>query len=243
MANIEIKLNQIKEFILDLIFPRECVGCSSEGGYLCKSCLEKIDLNSDFYCALCKRLSEMGRICYNCQSKTSLKAIWVAANYNNKIFQDLIHNFKYNYLESISADLALLLSKYLQQKNILKSFDITPENAILVPVPLHRKRFLGRGFNQSELLAKELGKLLSLESFNLLKRVKNTETQINLNRSQRQENVKDAFEINGNFANNKKIILIDDVVTTGSTLKECSKALAAAGYQEIYGLVIAQRED
>jgi competence protein ComFC len=243
MMNVGIKLHQIKEFILDLIFPRECVGCSSEGGYLCKSCLEKIELNSDFYCALCKRPSEMGKICLNCQAQTPLKAIWVGANYNNKIFQDLIHNFKYNYLESISADLALLLSKYLRQKKIFESFDITPENAILAPVPLHRKRFLGRGFNQSELLAKELGKLLSLESYNLLKRVKNTETQINLNRSQRQSNVKDAFVMNGNFVNNKKIILIDDVVTTGSTLKECAKALAEAGYQEIYGLVIAQRED
>jgi predicted amidophosphoribosyltransferase len=64
-----------------------------------------------------------------------------------------------------------------------------------------------------------------------------------LNRSERQQNVKDAFVIKSNFDPNKKVILIDDVVTTGSTLKECAKVLVNAGYREIYGLVVAQRED
>jgi ComF family protein len=111
-------------------------------------------------------------------------------------------------------------------------------------VPLHRKRFLSRGFNQSELLAEKLGKLLDFKNSNILKRIKSTQTQINLTRKERQENVRFAFTLTDKNSDiNKKVILIDDVVTTGSTLKECAQALADAGYREIYGLVIAQRED
>jgi len=245
MGNLIFKerLKNLKDFILDLIFPLECIGCGGEGRYLCASCQAKIELTPQFYCALCKQSSELGRICPVCQKDTALRAIWVATDYNNKILQDLIHNLKYNYLEEISADLALLIAKYLEVSKIFEQFQINKDNTILIPVPLHKKRFLGRGFNQSELLANQLSNLLGFKQAKILQRNKNTQTQINLKRIERQENVKDAFTLKGNFDPNKKIILIDDVVTTGSTLKECAKVLQQAGYKEIYGLVVAQRED
>jgi competence protein ComFC len=244
MANLGFKLNRAKEFLLDLIFPKECLGCNREGSYLCKQCLAQVNFTEEFYCALCKKPSPEGRICQNCQKETNLKAIWVAADYNNKILQDLIHALKYNYLEEISDDLAKLIFGYLQEKNILSQFQLTPDNAVLVPVPLHQKRYLARGFNQSELLANKISKFTSIKSSGLLARQKNTETQINLKRKERQANVREAFKLKENNSDiNKKIILIDDVVTTGSTLKECAKVLGDAGYREIYGLVVAQREE
>ncbi|MCX6744331.1 MAG: ComF family protein [Candidatus Parcubacteria bacterium] len=173
-----------------------------------------------------------------------MQAIWVAADYNDKILQDLIHALKYKYIEGISEDLAILAVKYLQHSDILSRFEINETNTMIIPVPLHHKRFLTRGFNQSELIADQIGRLLNLHKVNLLKRIKNTETQINLKRVERQNNVKEAFSLNNSSPDlTKKVILIDDVVTTGSTLKECAKVLASAGFKEIYGLVIAQRED
>jgi len=236
-------LKVFKNFVLDLIFPRECIGCGREGRYLCGECLGKIDFIQNDYCALCKKNSPLNKICPACQSETAIKAIWVAGNYNQQILQDLIHNLKYSYLEEISDDLARFLYAYLKFKNIFEYFRITKDNTVLVPVPLHKKRYLSRGFNQSELLADSLGKISGIKKCNILRRIINTKTQINLSRKQRQENVKGAFAVSDQNISNKKIILIDDVLTTGSTFKECSKVLAAAGYDEVYGLVVAQRED
>ncbi|OGY41780.1 MAG: hypothetical protein A2Y82_02820 [Candidatus Buchananbacteria bacterium RBG_13_36_9] len=236
---------KIKNFILDLIFPKECIGCGREGYYLCKSCREKIEIKKRFECALCHRESNFGRICPGCQKNTSLKTIWVVADYNNKILQSLIHGLKYQYLEEISTHLANLVIKYLEDYNIFKQFDITNENSVVVGVPLHKKRLLSRGFNQSDLIAQEIAKYFKMPFVKLIDREKNTQTQIGLDRQDRQRNVENAFSLSNNYSNykNKKIILIDDVVTTGSTLTECAKILQSAGLVDIYALVIAQRED
>jgi len=239
------KFKKLKDFVLDLIFPRECLGCGRINTYLCRQCFNQIDLNNNFYCALCKKPSPLAKICANCQTTTPIRAIWVAANYNNKVLQDLIHYLKYNYIEAISADLARLMANYLKTGNILDQLQLKADNTILVPIPLHKKRFLQRGFNQSELLANCLSSYFGFEQVNLIVREKNTQSQINLKRNERQENVKSAFSLVNNwvFDKNKKIILVDDVVTTGSTLNECAKVLEKAGCLEIYGLVAAQRED
>lgn len=211
---------------------------------MCRHCLDEIPLNRIFYCALCKKPSNWNLICPQCRQRSKLKAIWVAADYNNQVLQDLLHALKYKYIEGISAVLASLNYKYLTDKNIFQQFNLNTETAVFVPVPLHHKRWLTRGFNQSELIAKELSGLSGISAVNLLKRVKNTETQINLKRHERQANVKEAFIVNTiKLDKTKKIILIDDVVTTGSTLNECANSLAVAGFTEIYGLVVAQRED
>ncbi|OGY42129.1 MAG: hypothetical protein A2Y67_01945 [Candidatus Buchananbacteria bacterium RBG_13_39_9] len=239
------KIKIAADFILNLIFPKECLGCQKEGCYLCQNCLAKIELNDKFYCALCKKPSPLMLICSDCRKSSELKAIWVAADYNNALLQDLIHLLKYNYVEEISGILGDLAIKYLQTNQILGQFNLNSANTIIVPVPLHKKRWQKRGFNQSELLADLLSSRLGLAKENLIGRIKNTQTQINLKRNERQENVKSAFSLKNIalFDKNKKIILIDDVVTTGSTLNECAKVLEQAGFMEIYGLVVAQRED
>jgi len=242
---IIMKLKEIKEFVLDLIFPKECLGCGKENTYLCRQCYEKIALNKNFYCALCKRESDLAKICLFCQKESALSAIWVAADYNNDILQALIHNLKYKYLEDLSQVLADLIIKYLEEQKIFQHFEINNENTIITPVPLHNKRLLLRGFNQSDLLAEKISSFYKIKKLNLLNRKINTHSQIELKRKERQQNVKAAFIFNANESldKNKKIILMDDVVTTGSTLNECAKVLSENGFEEIYGLVIAQRED
>jgi len=239
------KLKDLKDLLLDLIFPRECLGCGQENVYLCKQCYKKIELNKKFYCALCKRESTFGKICDFCQKESALIAIWVATDYNNNVLQALIHNLKYKYLEDLSQVLADLMISYLEINKIFQQFGINNENTIIVPVPLHKKRHLLRGFNQSDLLAEKISDFYKIKKLNLLNRKINTPSQIDLKRKERQQNVKDAFIYTAkeDMDKNKKIILIDDVVTTGSTLNECAKVLQVQGYKTIYALVIAQRED
>jgi len=240
-----MKLKEVKEFVLDLIFPKECLGCGKENTYLCRQCFEKIELNKKFYCALCKRESALGKICELCQKESALSAIWVAADYNNDILQALIHNLKYKYLEDLSQVLTDLIIRYLEEHKIFQHFDIDNKNTLIAPVPLHKKRLLLRGFNQSDLLAEKISSFYKIRKLKFLNRKRNTPSQIDLKRKERQQNVKEAFVFKADevLDKNKKIILIDDVVTTGSTLNECAKVLSENGFKEIYGLVIAQRED
>ncbi len=244
MDNLKAKLTDYKNFILDLIFPRQCLGCGEEGVDLCSCCFDKIDINNKDYCALCHQELFLSKVCPNCKKESSLLNIWVAADYNNEILQDLIHNLKYKHIENLSIVLADLIIKYLQKKDIFSTLQINNQNTCLVAVPLHKKRYLERGFNQSYLLAERLGHFYNIEVKDLLKRKINTVSQVNLNRQERKNNISNAFALNDvEIFANKKIILIDDVITTGSTLNECARVLAEKGFRDIYALVIAQREE
>jgi len=238
-------VSQASNFILDLIFPKQCFGCKREGVYLCQQCFEQIALNEKIFCVFCKKESALGLTCSDCSASSMLNAVWLSADYNNEILQALVHNLKYNYITELSRVLAALLIKYLEQAGIFKTMGLNASTAILVPVPLHRKRYLARGFNQSALLAEQISEYYKIPKLDLLERTINTKSQVDLKRGERQQNVKDAFiySAKNNLDKNKKIILIDDVVTTGSTLTECARVLKQEGFNEIYGLVLAQRGD
>ena len=111
---------------------------------------------------------------------------------------------------------------------------------VLMPVPLHKSRLRKRGYNQAYEIAKELSKLSGREVDTTLIRKKNTEMQAQLKFKQRANNVKNAFEVETKLRN-KNIVLIDDVMTTGNTLKECAKALIKAGAKEVKVLVFARK--
>lgn len=116
------------------------------------------------------------------------------------------------------------------------------ENTVLIPVPLHKKRYLWRGFNQAELLAKEIGKRFNLPVLaNVLSRTKNTTPQTQLNILERKENIQSAFScLRPELIFRKNILLIDDVCTSGATLEECAKALSCGQPGKIWGLVLAK---
>jgi competence protein ComFC len=235
---------KLKEWLLDLVFPKECLACGCPDVYLCGSCLKKIELNLKSYCALCKADTDNFKICPSCREKTALQAVFVVANYNNKILQAVLHNLKYNYVQELSQPLIFLMQKFFQRNNLLEFYGFNKTNTLLVPVPLHKKRYLSRGFNQSVLLADGFSPFFNIPRSDLLKRQVNTVSQVTLKRHERQENMKDAFVyVGSDMDKNKKIIIIDDVVTTGSTLIECASALRRQGFKDIYGLVIAQRDD
>jgi len=178
-------------YILDIIFPVQCLGCKKHGQWLCDQCLNSI---ADY-------------------------------SYNNPLLQKAIHTFKYKFVK----DLAKPLSKLL-----LKRIDFAYD--LIVPVPLHPKRLRWRGFNQAELLAREID---DQKVINVLIKTKNTKPQMELLGKQRKENIKDTFQCFVNLEN-KTILLIDDVETTGSTLKEGKRVLLGAGASQVYYLTLAK---
>ncbi len=225
--------------ILDIIFPKRCLVCMDEGKYICDDCLKKIHLKRHQECPGCFKKSEDGKYCKSCGTASHLQGIFVLGHYKNKILQEAIQTFKYQFIRELGVELGNLYqgSKFLKQPDCIK------KDWIIIPVPLHKRRLLKRGFNQSEVLAERLSKNFSLDCIpdNLI-RVKNTPSQVELgDKEKRLDNVSDAFKVlDRNVIEKKKIILIDDVCTTSATLDECAKTLKKAGAKEVWGLVLAR---
>ncbi len=197
-------------------------------------------------------------ICANCFQKIertdpidlerSFSAKFENASFINKAFsgfhfkeesiiQTLIHELKYQNKRSIGVFLGEVIGQLIKNDSDFLTADV------LVPVPLHKIRLRERGYNQSELIAKGVSNATGIKVVgNLLVRARNTETQTKLDFEKRKENVKDAFFVSGkykNFVIGKKVIIVDDVITTGSTINECAKALAMAGASKVFALSIA----
>lgn len=220
-------LKKILYGLLDIIFPVYCAGkCGKEKTHCCKTCFSKIQI-------LEKPLIETFP-----DSKFAFEAVYAAGIHDEKsTLGRLIHRFKYDSSIEIGKMLASLFPKSWKEH-----LGIT-ENSVLVPVPLNRRRFNSRGFNQSEILAYEIGKTWGVKMKNLIKRHRYTQPQVELNRENRLKNLRGAFSIKDPAQKLKQEIsyfIVDDVATTGTTLNECAKILRAHGAQKIFGLVAAR---
>lgn len=218
---------------MDLFFPVYCVNCSKEGEWLCEDCEGKINYIKSSFCAKCNTLTEDNKLCEKCRRDSKLKGVFMLGYYNDEILKKAIWDFKYSFIKEIGSSLSLILAKWLKERADF-------EDCIFVAVPLDKKRQNWRGFNQSEILALETAQILSVHFMkSALKRVKNTKSQIGLTRKERIDNISGAFAVNG-AVKDKKVFLVDDVITTGSTLEECAKELKAAGAKEVWGVVLAK---
>ena len=246
----------IKNFLLDLIFPRFCLGCLAElnqktASFICDKCLNNIVLNG-IECHICGLRNAEGT-CRRCRSRTCIKGLFAAGRYQDPVLREAINQLKYNSIESLKKPLAELAIKYLKKENLIDRL----ANSILTPIPLSWGRKLNRGFNQSEILAKELSQSLNCPVINLLKRQKFNAPQARIKDwKKRRENISSAFclskpailisDINsphidiGYQYQYKKVTLVDDVATSGATLEEAARVLKKAGFREIYGLVVAK---
>ena len=238
--------NKPREFILDLFFPKFCLGCQKEGTYLCDDCRALLDINEFDYC-LCEtkpqripNSQENGK-CPKCKDK-KLSGIYFALPYKDKqLTKKLIYQFKYKpYLKDLAKTLASILIEHFVLSG--KNTDGIWGNSVLVPVPLDKKKLKTRGYNQAEELAKELSKILQvlIISENLIK-IKPTKPQMELNKAEREKNLEGAFTIkNPQELLAKKVFLVDDVYTTGSTMQECALVLHKAGIKEVWGICLAR---
>ena len=252
-----------RDFILDLIFPIECLGCGAEGVWLRKTCFRQLPLQAEQYCLNCKKPNEFGQFCPACASAYSLDGVWIAGNYENKIIAALIKNLKYHFAKDLAKILGEFLILFLRNlinkgrigrtdlslgldKKKIKKIRQTPEiifdfkNCLLIPVPLHPRRERWRGFNQVKAIAETVSRHFNLELSTDLIRLKHRPPQAKLSEEKRKQNIKECFAWTKANLANKRVILVDDVVTTGSTLNECAKILKQAGAAEVWGLVAAK---
>jgi ComF family protein len=200
------------------------------GSWLCASCRAKIRRLEEPLCPRCGAERESRRC--PCRSRLrNLNRLRAAAAYEGSL-ERAIHRFKYEGWRALAKPLARLLEDRL-------AVDGVPAG-ILVPVPLHRSRRSIRGYNQSELIARELGRSLHLPVQHALERTRDTPPQVGLDRIRRRENVEDAFRWTHAELKSEPVLLIDDVATTGATLEACATALKAAGAGSVTGIVLAR---
>lgn len=227
--------------ILDYVFPKRCVLCKKQGSYLCENCLINLSFDAKPLCLICNKSSFNNLTHPVCKSRYAIDGCFSALVYN-KTAQKLIYSFKYKqYLTDIKIVLVdLFYESIIQNENFNRL--LADGEWLMVPIPLSNAKLRKRGYNQSEILAKGLGKKFNMPVISLLTRTRDTKTQVGLSNIKRAENIKGVFEIvNGKSSMvNSNILLIDDVVTTGSTLKEAASVLKRNGAKRVVGLTLAR---
>ncbi len=229
--------------LTDLLFPRLCVGCNKLGSYLCSNCTQSLP-QKDLICPICKRNSIGGMTHPLCSKKYGLDGMWSLGAYSGKL-RKIIQKLKYRWVSDIAERLVDIMIEYwvLYPPQFLEEINKSNgEGWVIVPVPLHPKRYKWRGFNQSALLGMILAKKIGLNYKEAIVRTKNTQPQVGLEAVVRRDNIKDAFALS---PNNQKpaansYLLIDDVWTTGSTLKECCYVLKKNGAKKVWAITIAR---
>ncbi|MDP2684873.1 MAG: ComF family protein [bacterium] len=229
-------MSKILTFFLDIIFPKFCLGCNTEGIWLCQKCFKSIKRLNKQCCPVCRK-KNFGETCNNCKEQSSIDGLIVSASYDQTLIQKIIHYYKYQYIKELYQPLGALLLNTINTNNIINN-----KKTIIISIPLHKKRQLERGYNQSTLLAKYIAKKLNLPYYDqLIIRKKNTEIQAHLLKKERLLNLNGAFKIKKNLDfHGKNVIIVDDVATTLATLNSCARLLKRAGATEIWGLVIAR---
>lgn len=194
--------------LFDYIFPNECPFCLKENEKgICEKCYKKLDKYKRI-----KRYKMTKNTRFAYVYRDALRTVFLDYKFNEK-----------SYLYKTFSELIL---KNKNLCSILKNYDI------ITPVPISKNKYKKRGYNQSSLIAKEISKKLDLRYVEILQKVKDNNTQSLLSKKERIDNVKNSYEIKEHIAN-KKIVLFDDIYTTGATVNECKKVLMKNGYKDI----------
>lgn len=236
-------LFKLKEILLYVFFPKTCFACQKDlpfgdKGWLCAECFSKIGPLE----AACKRcgapLKNGGAHCYECKGADAKKfacSIIRSALAFSEPVRKLIHGYKYTNHKYLADYFAGFMKDAFNKEKEFKGVNL------ITAIPLHKKRFRARGYNQSALLAETLAKNIGVEySLSILIRTKNTKTQTKLSKRERAQNMVGAFDCPSGGAKGKTILLVDDVCTTGATLEAAARALKACGAKKVFALVLAR---
>ncbi len=226
------ELLRVWQTSLDILFPPICLGCQSnllsdeeKENLLCNTCFNGVKIYS------------------NIVKPDPLFSLLAVSSYENTALRELIHYFKYNGFLAAQAPLEKLIIKWLDANSSLVS-SILDSSFCLIPIPLHKKRLRERGFNQAEIIGQILSRHLNIPlEKNLLERVRDTKSQIKMKGAQRrEENVRGSIRIREEDRSPQcqNIILVDDIYTSGATMKEAAGALHRAGAKNIVGFTMAR---
>ena len=229
-------LARVRQAVLDVLFPSRCVGCGAYGSFFCSSCQAELPRARPPRCPVCWQPQRQGDACGRCrEGRPAFQGARSPYLYQG-VAREAVHALKYNYLSALAQPMAQLMARYVEEEAI--------EADLLVAVPLYGRRQRLRGYNQSALLARELSRLCGLPLAGRgLARRRNTPPQArSADAEARKRNVTDAFIADRRWVEGKRVLLIDDVMTTGATLDACARALRQAGAASVWALTFA-RED
>lgn len=214
--------------VVDLIFPRICFGCGEKGGYFCDDCVFRLERRPAI-CPMCGRHSMDGWVHARCERVQGLDRLISPYRYYG-LLQRAIKRVKFSSSWDVLGDLVELL--YIE----LPSFS---EEWVVMSVPMYKKKRNARGFDQAGVIAGLLARRLQTPYAQLLKRVRPTKAQYGMDKKERAENVRGVFSLK-KAVGAKRIILVDDVWTSGSTMRECCKVLKRGGVEQVWGVALAR---
>ncbi len=224
-------------FFADVLFPKMCLGCGYLGVYICPKCLKKLKPVEKDICPHCERPSFFGLTHPACQKTGRLDGL-VSIFYYDDFLKKIIKSIKYRLATEVWHDFCRIIEPESLYK--ISRYRALSMKFFLQPVPLHSHRLRERGFNQAQLIARFFHSYTNYPLSDFLKRTKVTTAQAQLKTGQkRYHNISGVFAVT-TPVRGKKIILIDDVATTGATLKEAARVLKRAGAKSVYALVMAK---
>lgn len=218
--------------LLDLVYPPRCPGCARVGELFCEKCRSAVRPYPIATCPRCGRGQTSRSLCAACAAEPAqIDGICPATIYTHPM-REAIQSYKYENMRDLAGPLAQWLVAAWH------AHDITAD--VIVPVPLHARREAERGYNQAELLARELSRQVGVPTApRELVRTVRTRPQVGLTRAERQRNIAGAFQCTDKVPG-LRIVLVDDVCTTGATLESCAAALKDRGAATVVGLTVAR---
>lgn len=227
---VEIFTNILK----DLIFPKQCFQCQTWGNFICQLCSENLQSQPHQRCIACQKPSLGGWTHPKCNNRSTPDRLITIFDYHEKVVSKLINTAKLSLTPEIFTELSYAGCAKLQvQADEWLKF-------VLCPIPQTRSQTRWRGFNQSELISKVFSEEFSLAIDKVLHKSRSTRQQKILNKSQRQINLRNAFYVAEPEFVPAKIILLDDITTTGSTFLEATKILKQARVKTVWCIALAQ---
>ena len=223
--------------LFDFFVPPVCLVCGkdTEEELVCQECINLLSPIEKRFCILCGNPFTKREVCKYCKDyKLSLSRIRSLYKFEHPL-PLLIHEFKYKNKRKLGEIFGKKMAVLVRSDPYLKNAEL------IIPVPLHPSKKRERGYNQSEIIALQISQDMGIRMLNILKRVKNTRTQTELSVQERRRNVEGAFVLLQEFKETikgKKVLLVDDVITTGATLDACSEVLLKNGAQEVYGVTL-----
>ena len=217
---------------LDLLFPPSCAVCGREGYFLCGECENSLPRLQRPYCSRCAAPGS-ARLCSWCLATAPAYDGVKAPYLREGVVREMVYGLKYRNLRASAPELGRLLATHLRS-------DPIPAD-VLVPVPLHVRRERERGYNQSDLLAREVSKHTNIPvATGVLRRTRDTPPQVSMSSpEERRQNIEGAFQSTSEL-HGQRVLLIDNVVTTGATMSACAGPLKEAGASSVWGLVLAR---
>lgn len=222
---------------INLLFPTKCIFCGINYGLFCSKCLEKCWIIEKDYCIVCDKFSFSGYTHKHCFTDSTPVSIFSCFSYTG-ITRKCLKVSKFGSKQFAALKILIDLG-IAHAKACGKEY----KDMLVVPIPISAERYKSRGFNQALIIAKKFANAYNLPlSSTILLRIKTTEYQFTKKRAERYKSLEGAFSIRSHQVIGKKVILIDDLTTSGATLLEAAKVLYAAGALEVHCFTLCKRE-